>query len=185
MRREHGSRAFFAAQRVVHIASHFQRNVLQAGIQAGKIRPRQLRQTAAAVADGCAVFIQQIRAQCLQHPRAAIVGGAATNAEQDFFHTVVQRRQNQFACAVAGGDERIALAGRHQMQARSRCHFNNRGFAVARNAVVRGNAVAQRRGYFGGVQRASGGINQRLHRAFAAIRHRDFDVLGIGHNGFL
>ena len=89
LRRKHGSRAFFATQRVVHIASHFQRNLLQPRIQAGKIRPRQLRQTAAAVADGCAVFIQQIRAQCLQHPRAAIVGGAATNAEQDFFHAVV------------------------------------------------------------------------------------------------
>ena len=70
------------------------------------------------------------------------------------------------------------------MQARSRCHFNNRGFAVARNAVVRGNAVAQRRGYFGGVQRAGGGINQRLHRAFAAIRHRDFHAFGVRQYGF-
>ncbi len=68
--------------------------------------------------------IQQLHAQRLHHPGAAVVSGAAANAENDRLHAALQRRQHQFAGAVTGGDARIALAGRRRA-ARKRRPFQS------------------------------------------------------------
>ena len=96
---------------------------------------RQLRQGRPAHRQRPALLIQQLHAQRLHHPGAAIVGGATAYAENDRLHAAIQRRQHQFSGAVTGGDARIAPAGRRQVQPGGGGHFNHRGFSVAQQAI--------------------------------------------------
>ena len=184
LRPEHGRCAFFAAHWVIHIAGHHDFHAGQALIQAAKVDCGQILQTAAAGTDGLMLRIQQQSAQRLQHAGTAVVGGAAADADNDFFHALGQRGQNQFAGAVACGAQRVARFGRHQMQARCGGHFDNGGAPVAREAEFSLHFVAQRRAHFCAYQSAFGGIHQRLHRALAAIGHRHFHIFGIGQHFF-
>ena len=184
LRPEHRRCAFFAAQRIIHIAGHHDFHAGQALIQAAKVDGGQILQTAAAGTDGLLVCIEQQSAQRLQHAGAAVIGGAAADADNDFFYAFIERGQNQLARAVAGGVQRIAFFRRHQMQAGCGGHFDNGGAPVAREAEFRSYLVAQRRAHFCAYQSAFGGIHQRLHRALAAVGHRHFHIFGIGQHFF-
>ena len=70
---------------------------MQPRIEAGDIYRIQTTQATAAVADLRAIGIAKTRAQRLHHPRAPVVGGAAANANNDVFRSVIQRVQNQLA----------------------------------------------------------------------------------------
>ena len=130
------------------------------------------------------VLVQKTNAEGLQKSGTGVVGGAAANADNDFFHAFIERGTNQLAGAVACGAQRVARFGRHQMQARCGGHFDNGGAPVAREAEFSLHFVAQRRAHFCAYQSAFGGIHQRLHRALAAVGHRHFHIFGIGQHFF-
>ena len=70
---------------------------MQSRVKTGEIYRIEATQTTAAVANLRAIGIAETRAQRLNHPRAAVIGGAAANANDDIFRPMIQRLQNQLA----------------------------------------------------------------------------------------
>ena len=179
MRAKDGRCTALASQRVVHVARHFDLAFGKALVQASHVDAGQQRQRRTAARQFNALRIQQLHAQRLQHASAAVIGGAAANAQNQVAGTRIQRSDDQLTRAVAGGDVGIALCGWHQGQTAGRSHFDHGGAAVARQAVEAGDALAQRVRHFDFNLAALRGFDHGLHRAFAAIGHGHFDVLGV------
>ena len=115
---------------------------------------------------------QELAAECLDHAGTAVIGGAAADAEDEVVHPHLQRGQDQLASAEAGGEQRIALLRRHQMDTGGRRHLDDGTLAIPQQADEALHLVAKRGGHLDRQYAATGGIDQRLHRAFAAIGHR-------------
>jgi hypothetical protein len=62
------------------------------------------------------VGVQEVRAERLRHASAAIVRGAAADAEDDVATARVERVEQQFANAACGGAQWVALVGGEQRQ---------------------------------------------------------------------
>src|SRR5579859_706937 len=119
-----------------------------------------------------ALLVCERRAQRLCHARAAVVGRAASNADDKVTAALFQRGQNQFAHAVSGGDARVASFRRHQGQARGGCHLDSGGASIAEDAIESHHRLAKWPGHTLLEYLAASSIHQRLHRAFPAIRYR-------------
>ena len=131
LRAENTGSALPAHQRVADVAGHVETAFLQPSVQPADIDFGQLRQSRATASQLPAVGIFQPDAQRLQHSRAAIVGGAAAQPDDEMAHAFVQRRQNQFAYAVSRGNQGIALFRRHLFQTAGGSDFDEGDFPVA------------------------------------------------------
>ncbi len=115
LRAEDSRRAVAAGQRIGDVARHFETALPHARVQPADINFGQPPQRAAAEADVVLLRIQQPRAQRLHHARAAVVGGAAADADNDMPDAFVQRALDQLAGAERGRGQGIALSGGHQL----------------------------------------------------------------------
>jgi hypothetical protein len=182
LRPEHRRRAARPHQRIVYVAGDLYSALPQARIQRTEIDSAQRRQLAAAPRQRLAVRAVEAPAQRLHHADATIHRGAAADAEDQVPNALIQRMQDQFAGAVAGGQQRVTARRRRQHQSAGRRHFDHRRLAVAADAVKRRHPFPQRpRGGHAHLAPAGGG-HQRVHRAFAAVGDRQADALGIGIN---
>ncbi len=177
MRPKHRRRALLTAQRVIDVAGGGHADLREARVECREIKPFQPGQRRTAGCQLTPFAIEKPRAQRLHHARAAIVGGAAADADDNRLHAPLQRREDKLAGAVTRGDARIALRGWHQMQTGSRRHFHHRRFTVAQQAEKTVDFVAERRGHRRGDDLPAGRGDHRLDGAFAAVRHRHTDVV--------
>ncbi len=184
MRAKHRRGAFRAAERVVHIARYLDNQLTQTRIQTAQIDGRELTETCATQSNRRTIRFEQLAAERLDHASTAVIGGAAADTENEVLHPHLQRGQDQLAGAEAGGEQRIALLGRHQMDAGGGGHLDDGALAITQQADEALHLVAKRRGHFDRQDAATGGINQRLHRTFTAIGHRQFDVGGVRQHLF-
>nr|GEU28571.1 hypothetical protein [Tanacetum cinerariifolium] len=182
LRAEHVGRALRPRQRVADVAGDVEHAVPDARVQARQVDAVELVQGAAARRQVVAGCVEQAAAKRLHHAGAAVVGGAAANAQHEAAGARVQRITDQFARAVAGGAQRVAQRRRHQLQAAGGSHLDDGRGAVAHDAVERLHRLAQRAAHSQRDQAAAAGVDHGLHRAFAAIGDRQFDVLGIREN---
>jgi hypothetical protein len=117
--------------------------------------------------------------QRLQHPGAAVVGGAAAHAKDEAAGARVERGEDQFARATAGRVQRIARSGRDQFQAAGGRHLDHGDDIAARQAVEGIDGCAQ---WTGGAQVDAATGRRGDHRvdgAFAAIGDGNLDVAGV------
>jgi hypothetical protein len=98
-------------QRVVDIAGHVEPALLDARIEAGQVDPVQHIQCTAARREIGAAGVEQAAAQRLQHARAAVVGGAAADAQHEAARAGIQRMADQLPGAEAGGRSGLRCAG--------------------------------------------------------------------------
>ncbi|MNH20990.1 hypothetical protein D3C79_807810 [compost metagenome] len=94
-------------------------------------------------------------------------------------HPHLQRRQDQLAGTDAGGEQRIALLGCHQMNAGGSGHLDDGPLAIPQQTDEALHFVAERSRHFNLQDAATGGIHQGLHSALTAIGHGQFDIGGI------
>jgi len=179
LRCKHRAGAARAAQRVIHIAGDIHLHAGQRRLHGRQIQRGQLRQRRAAGRQRLAVRIQQARAQRLQHAGAAVLGGAAAQAQQDAPRALRQRGGDQLAHAVGAGAQGVALAARNPHQAGGLGHFNQGRFTVAQHGKTRIDRRAQRAAHGVAQQLAASGADQRIQRAFAAVGQRQAHTLRI------
>ena len=182
LRTEDSRRAVAAGQRISHVARHFETALPHARVQSADINFCQPRQRAAAEADLVLLFVQQPRAQRLHHARAAVVGGAAADADNDMPDALVQRALDQLAGAERSGGQGIALRGGHQLQPAGGRHFDKGGACVAGEAVEGVYRRAERSGYAQVDDTPRRRRHHRLNRAFAAVGNRYLHVSGVRKN---
>jgi hypothetical protein len=105
---------------------------------------------------------------------AGIVDAAVAAAEKDAPCPGVERGADQFADAAAGGAAGIAHVAGHEAKPRRRRKLDDRGIAVApaQETVMRIDGLADRSGHRQSVDRAAGGLDQRVDEPFAAIDQR-------------
>ncbi len=99
-------------------------------------------------------------------------------------HPHLQCGQDQLAGTEAGGEQRIALLGSDQMDTGGGGHLDDGALTITQQADKTLHLVAKGRCHFDREDAAAGGIDQRLHRALAAIGHRQFDVGGVWQHLF-
>lgn len=90
---------------------------------------------------------------------------------------------HELACAISGGDERIAGVFVDELNAAGGGHLDYRSksgiVSIPKNAVFRNGLSLQRIEHLRTAYAAMSGIHQRANRAFAAIGHRHHHVFGI------
>ena len=80
-----GARPFRAKQRVLHVAEHGYLDLCWSPIETVHPDLREIGQRRAAGRQPFSVLVQEDRAQGLGHASAAVIGGAAADADQDPF----------------------------------------------------------------------------------------------------
>ena len=171
-----------AGERVVHIAGDFDAAFGQARIERGDVDTFQAGEITTAAVELAALEIEQTRTERLHHAGAAVVGGAATNAEDEAARTGVERGADQLAGAAGAGEERVAPVRRNQRQAAGGRHLDHRGVAIAGEAVEGLHGFTERAADRHGLLASAGRGDHRVHRALAAVRHRHQHVVGVGEN---
>ena len=100
-------RAAFAQQRVVHVADRFHPQPVQPWIESIEIDAFDGGQCPADRFDRVVVLVQEARAQSRRHADAAVVGGAAADADHQMGNSQIQRRRDQFSRAEGGGEHGV------------------------------------------------------------------------------
>ena len=145
--------------------------------------PLEAGERAAAVRQLAAARVEQANAERLQHPGAAVVRGAAADADDEPARAVVEGGPDQFADAEGRRHQRIAQGRRNELEPRSRGHFDHRDAAVARDAVKRLDLVAERPDDPARDATPSGRSDKRVHGAFPAVGDRQKDIIRVGVDG--
>ena len=76
------------------------------GVETAQVDAANRRQRAAHRLDRIAIAVQKPRPQRCRHADAAVVGGAAADADDQVGHIQIQRRRDQFASALGRGQQR-------------------------------------------------------------------------------
>src|SRR5690606_30987823 len=124
-----------------------------------------------AAVDGLPFFIQQPGPQGLQQPRPAVIGSAATDAQNDAPRPCFQRGKHQFASTVSGGDAGIALVWGYPMQTAGSRHLDHRLPLVRQPAPMGRHWDTERAAYLQFPPLTAGGGQHSLHRSFPTIGH--------------
>ena len=127
--------------------------------------------------EGRAVFIQKPHARGGCRAAAAIVGGAAAQCQHDTPCAVAGRVADQLPYAVSGGALRVSALP-HQGQPRRRGHFHHRR-TVGQQAVLGRQGLTVRAVAGHAHPLTTHRRQERIHRALAAVRHRDGAYLRI------
>ena len=86
------------------------------------------------------------------------------------------------SCAVGCRFKRIPFIGWDKRQPGGGRHLNDSSLSIGEDAELRVNFVAERREDTARLEMSTGGINEGLHSAFAAICHRNFLNSGSGED---
>src|SRR5579864_3830883 len=130
---------------------------------------RECRQCCSPWRDLLSIVCQERGSQRLRHACTAIVGSAASNADDKMTASAIQGRQDQLSHAVGCGDAWVASSGGHKRQASGGSHFNCCCATVAEHSEE---------GYYRFTQWAchdllhdiaTCGVYQCLHRSLATI----------------
>ena len=130
-----------------------------------------------------ALRIEEPNAERLQHPGAAVVGGAAADADDEPARAVVEGGPDELADAEGGGQKRIAQGRRNELEPRGRRHFDHRDAALAGDAVERLDLVAERPDDPARQATPPGRSDQRIHGALPAVGDRQKHIVGVGVDG--
>ena len=152
-------------------------------MQPGQVDAFQPGQSRPARRQFVPVGVQKPDAQGGGHPRAAVVGGAAAQADDEAGKAPFQRLPQQFAGAVGGGGQRVAAALGDEGQPGGTGHFDNRRFAVAHHAPAGFQGLAQWPGHLAGEHLPAGAFHQGVQRAVAPVGHRRQHYCGLGQSG--
>ena len=131
------------------------------------------RQRAANQFDRRAVPVQEARAQRRRHANAAVVGGAAADADHQMGNPQIQRRRDQFSRAEGGGEHGVEPVPGQQRQAAGGRHFNRRQSARGHMAEGGVHGVAARAGDGDGARLAVQGVDQHIGQSVAAVSDRN------------
>lgn len=167
--------AVLAQKGVGHVAQHLDFDLAQAGRKSGEIYARNADQIRAAAGQSCAGLVKKARTQGAQHAHAAVVGGAAADAQQDFLRPGVQRGQNQLAGSGAAGGQGVEAldAGK----ARGLRHFQRRRAFAVQEGIGGLDGFAQGRVHARKAPRSTQGGQKRLHSALASVGDGDAHAL--------
>ena len=149
-------------------------------MQVGNIDPYQVREGSSAWRQRISVRIQIPRAESCCHAGAAVVGGAAAQADDDPAIAFIHRRAHQFPGAVSGGASRVASVIGYQRQSGCQSHFDDGGFAVAHDAPTSGDWITQRAGNHGLAIGPARGVDERGQCPVAAVGNGNQDGFGVG-----
>ena len=174
-----GRRALGARERVAHVAGDRELRLADPWVEAAHVDAVQVRKGGAAMRQLAAATVEQFHAQGLCHAGAGVVGGASAYAENEAAVPRFQRLGDQFAQAVSGRHQRVALLGRHQRQPGRSRHLDDSGAAVAHGPPACAHPLAQRAGDFGRPCLAAGGLDESLEGAVPSVRHRHQHDVGI------
>lgn len=172
-------RAVFAQQRVGHIANDGDFRMAKLRQKTAEIGFGYAGQRAADRRDGLTRRVCEHSAQRLQHADAAIVCGAAADADENFPHALTQRFGDHLARAKAGCPARVTLRQRHIGKTAGLRHFHHGGYAVAQQTPLRRFGLEAGACYLRADASAVHGAQKSVHRSFPAVCHRNTDGLGI------
>ncbi|MNZ76920.1 hypothetical protein D3C78_954420 [compost metagenome] len=181
LRAEYRRRATRSAERVVDVRGDFDLHRQQPRFHATQVDLRQIGQYCTAIAQFVAGHIEKTHAECLQHSHPGIIGGAATETEDDLACPGLQRRADQLASAVAGGPGRVALALGDPVQAAGRGHLDHRRAIVQQPPVCGHRMAHQRATHPAFAAFARPGCQHGVHGALATVGQRPQDDLGSRH----
>ena len=169
MRAEHRARAARSKQRIVDIGRYLDRDVAQMSIEAGKIDLRQSRQSAAAGPKRAAMLVEQPHAKGLERARAAIVRGAAADADDDTASTGAGGGRDQLARTVRRATQRVVFIRGEQREARSRGHLDHGDRSIEREGCL---CRPAERSAHGANNALRPGRDKRVNGSLAAVGHR-------------
>ncbi len=159
------------AQGVVDVAHHRDLRARQRLPQALHADMGDLGQRPAGGDECPSLRIQKFRAQRGGRAAAAVVGGAAAQPQHQPLCSAGQRMGHQLAHAVGSGPFRIAARAR-QRQARRCGHLHHR--RAVRQQAVKASYLLAAGPCAGHLRpRAAHGGQKGVHRALAAVRHRN------------
>ncbi len=162
-----------AAERVGDVARDVNFDCVEFRPATGGIDTRQPAEVASAGFQLGSAIVEQTKTECFAEPGAAVVGGAAADADDQASGARVDCGEDQLAGAARGGDEGIAPGGRDQDEPGGGGHLEHRGLAVSQHAERRPDRFTSRAGDFGFVRGAAGGGDQGVDGSFAAVGHGD------------
>ena len=183
LRPENRRRAIRTDEGIVDVAGDLDRALRETRVQPRDVDPFETGQRAAAVRQFPAARIDEANAERLQHSGAAVVRGAAADADDEPARAVVEGGPDEFADAEGRRHQRIAQGRRNELEPRSRGHFDHRDVAVARDAVKRLDLVAERPDDPARDATPSGRSDKRVHGAFPAVGDRQKDIIRVGVDG--
>ena len=128
---------------------------------------------ASAGGDLNSVAIEQSVAQRLGETRAAVVGGAAADSDDDAPGARIESRAQQLTGTERRRSQRISAVRGHQHQAGGLRHLDDGRVAIAEEAVTCGEALAERPGDRELANPSAGGGDQRIDGSLAAVGHRN------------
>ncbi len=180
LRPENRGSALRTDERIVDVAGDLDRALREARVESGDVDSLEAGERAAAVRQFHAARVKEANTESLQHPGAAVVRGAAADADDESARAVVEGGPDELADAEGGRHQRIAQGRRNKLEPRGRSHFDHRDAAVARDAIERLDLVAERPDNPARDATPSGGRDQRVDGAFPAVSDRQKDVIRIG-----
>jgi hypothetical protein len=179
LRSENVRRSARAVERVVHIAGDTDAGRTETVVAPGEIDARDVEEAPAGDAlEDVALAVAEDDAERLGHAAAAVVGGAAADAEDYLARAEVEGRADKLAGAEGRGLRRIATVGGNERQARGGSHLYHRGLAIAEQPEVGIDRRAERTFDFACLEAPTGHRDESVNRALATISHGDFDDLG-------
>ena len=127
-----------------------------------------------------AVFVQQAIAQRLQHTDAAVVRGAAADADDEMTAALGNGVADDLADAVARGVHRIQLRFGDERDARRARHLHDGETALRQDAVQALDRTPEGTRDQNALELAAHADRERLDRALAAVGERTHNDLGLG-----
>ena len=106
-----------------------------------------------------------------EHAEAAVVGGAAADADEKRPAAAVPGVENHLAQTVGGGTPRVAPVLGHQRKPGGRGHLDDCQMLLGQDAVARRDRRAQRTCHLHALPVASEPGDQRVGGALAAVCH--------------
>ena len=124
--------------------------------------------------------IEKTKSKCVSQSRAAIRGGATSQAEHNAIRAGVDRSVNQQACAECGCSHRITVGRGDLLKSACRSQLDHGGTGsvlIAKKPELRNNRATDRINRLNIMQRAAGGMNQGVRQSFATIGKRQKPAL--------
>ena len=145
LRAEYGAAPERAAQRVLHIARRAECAVPQFRQRVRRTDTVQIREAGRAARDRRAAFVEQVKAERLQHAGAAVVRRTAAKADHKPAAAAGDRIADHLAHTERRRFHRVARLRRYLRQTRRPRHLHDG--ETARNAVPAGDRRTERAGH--------------------------------------
>ena len=170
-------RSVRAAKRILHLARNAQ-TALRRLWRRDYVRNRGKRRASARQV--ASVGVKQAKTEGLEHPRAAVVRGAAADSHDETAAPLSNRITDHFADAERRGVERIPLRARNERDAGRLRHLHD--CCAAHHAIGGRYPPPRRTRHLHLPQFAAQSRNERLDRPFPAIGKWTHHALRIGEH---